>query len=98
MATHALTTLLAHAADYATFALAVTLLGVEGEMNQFIRLVYGVGGLALVGLVKMGLATVAVGIALAIKRPATQNLSFAIAIGVGLFGVGMNMIAMWRFA
>jgi hypothetical protein len=81
-------TIATHLADFATFVIAIGLYGVAGEANPIARELYGAGGLALVGAVKVAGALVA---ALIVAR---RSRWLWLAAGSGLLGAATTLVAL----
>jgi hypothetical protein len=89
----------AHASDFATFALAISVAGVPiaAESNPLMSGAYLVGGLAMVALLKTSLTTI---ILYAVQRIRTKPRKGPVLWGytLGLVGMASNVVAIVRFA
>lgn len=83
--------LVSHGLDFLTFLLAVSLFGVDGEVNGVAKWLIALGGFGLLLLVKSAGATLLAGI---VQRRPGYLLPAA---GAGLLGASVNLLAMRAF-
>jgi hypothetical protein len=91
--------LLAHLADFATFSLAVPLVGIEREMNPVARSLYEATGLLGPALLKVGAVGAFVWLLSRVRRMTryprlSWNVGLATSGGLALFGAGSNLLAL----
>ena len=88
--------MLAQACDVATFAAFMVLVpvSIHVERNPLIAAVYGLGGFALVGLVKMSVVLVVARRALRFAPSRKLVIAISAATASGIAGVGLNLASL----